>query len=77
MDQNTRHAQGLASLNVWSANCQGHRQRQQRTEHKEHTPSSRIEIKISEPAENRTRAACLEGRESIDHATTTDPIHNS
>ena len=36
------------------------------------TPSPRIEIKISEPAGNRTRAAELEGRDSTDHATATD-----
>ena len=30
-------AQGRASLNVWLAQCQDHRQRQNRTEHKQRT----------------------------------------
>ena len=41
-------------MNVWSAQCQGHRWRQHRTEHKEHPPSPRIEMKISDPAGNQT-----------------------
>ena len=45
MDQNTRHTQGQASLNVWSG-CQSHGQRQNRTEHKGHAPSSKIEVEI-------------------------------
>ena len=36
------------------------------------TPNPRTEIKIPVPAGNRTRAAGLEGRDSTDHATTTD-----
>ena len=39
---------------------------------KGHTINLRIEIKIPDPAGNRTRAAGLEGRDSIDHATATD-----
>ena len=62
--------QGRASLNVWSAQCQG--RRQHRTEHKGLTPNPRTEIKIPHPAGNRTRAAGLEGRNSTDHATVTD-----
>ena len=52
------------SLNVWTAQCQGLRRRQHRTEHRQRT-----EIKIPDPAVNRTRAAGLEGRDSTDHAT--------
>ena len=33
-----------------SAQCQGHRQREHRTEHKGHTPNPRIEIKILDPS---------------------------
>ena len=39
---------------------------------KRHTSSPRIEIRIPDPAGNRTRAAGLEGRESTDHFTVTD-----
>ena len=39
---------------------------------KGHTPSPRIEIKIYDPAGNRTRAAGMEGRNSTDHVTATD-----
>ena len=40
---------------------------------KGHTPNPRTEIKIPDPAGNRTRAAAgLEGRDSTDHATATD-----
>ena len=45
--QNTRH-----TLNVCSAQCQGHRRRQHRTD--KYTPSSRIKMKIPDPAGNRT-----------------------
>ena len=45
---------------------------QDRTQTKGHTSSSRIEIKISDLAGNRTWTAGLEGRESIDHDTPTD-----
>ena len=48
--------QGRASLNVWSAQCQGHCRRQHNT-NKEHTLSPMIEVKVSELAWNRTRAA--------------------
>ena len=41
------------------------------TEHKGHTPSPRIEIKIPDPAGNRTRVAGLEGRDTTDHAMAT------
>ena len=37
-----------------------------------YTSSPRKKIKIPSPAENRIRAAELEGRDSIDHATATD-----
>ena len=43
---------------------------------KGHTPNPRIEIKIPDPAGNRTRAAGLEGRDSSDHATATDKQKN-
>ena len=36
---------------------------------KGHTPSPRIEIIVSDPAGNRTRAPGLEGRDSTDYAT--------
>ena len=36
------------------------------------TPNPRIGIKIPDPAGNRTRATGLEGRDSTEHATTTD-----
>ena len=65
--------QGRASLNVWSAQCQGLHRRQHRTEHsKGHTPNPRTEIKIPDPAGNRTRATGLEVSDSTDHATATD-----
>ena len=65
--------QRRASLNVWSAQCQGLRRRQQRKENRQrHTSNPRTEIKILDPAGNRTRADGLEGRYSTDHATATD-----
>ena len=39
---------------------------------KGHTPNPRTEIKVPDPAVNRTRAAGLEGRDSTDHAMATD-----
>ena len=36
-----------------------------------HTPNPRTEIKIPDPAGNRTRAAGLEDRDSTDHVTAT------
>ena len=39
---------------------------------KEHTPNLRTEIKILDSAENRTRAAGLEGSVSTENATATD-----
>ena len=44
---------------------------------KGHTPNPRREIKIPDPAVNRTRAAGLEGRDSTDHATATDDNDNN
>ena len=44
---------------------------QGRTQTKD-TPNPRAEIKIPDPAGNRTRAAVLEGRVSTDHARATD-----
>ena len=41
---------------------------------KGHTPNLRTEIKIPDPAGNRTWAAGLEGRDSTDHATAMDLI---
>ena len=41
---------------------------------KGHTPNPRTEIKIPDPAGNRTQATKLEGRDSTDHATTTDML---
>ena len=63
MSQNT--IQERASMNLLSIEHQVHRQRQQRKKHKGQTPSPRTEIKISDPAENRTRAARagLKGRD--------------
>ena len=54
-----------------SAQFQGLRQRQHRTEHKGHTPNPRTEIKIPDPTGNRSRTAGLEGRDSTDHAKAT------
>ena len=59
---------------VWSAQCPGLRRRQHRIEHKEYTPNLRTEIKIPDPAGNRTRAAGLEGRDSTDHVTVMDRL---
>ena len=70
-DRNTTDTEGLVSLNMQSAKCQGHRRRQHRTEHR-HTPNLRTEIEIPDPAGNRTRAAGLEGGEFTDHASATD-----
>ena len=39
------------------------------------TPIPRIEIKIPDPAENWTRAAGLEGRDSTDHDTAMDQLN--
>ena len=67
MNQNTKQMHnGRASLNLWSAECQGNRQRQHRTELIGHTPSVMIEVKISQPVGNRIRTAGLEGRDSTD-----------
>ena len=41
---------------------------------KGHTPNPRTEIKIPDPAVNRTGAAGLKGRDSTDHATATDNL---
>ena len=60
-------------MNVWSAQCQGLRRRQHRTQHI-HTPNPRIGIKVPGPAGNWTRAAGLEGRDSTDHAMATDEL---
>ena len=65
VDQNTRQIHKGGSF--WMCG-----QYNDRTEHKGHTPSPRIEVKISEPAGNRTLASGLEGKDSIDHTTTTD-----
>ena len=43
---------------------------------KGHTPNPRTDIKIPDPAGNRTRDAGLEGRDSTEHATVTDYDHN-
>ena len=48
--------QGRASLNVWSAQCQGLLRIQHSTEHNGHAPNPRTEIKILDPAGNRARA---------------------
>ena len=57
---------------VGSAQCQGHRQRQHRAEHKGHTPSPKVQIKISDSAGILTGAVGFEGRESTDHTAATD-----
>ena len=41
---------------------------------KEQIPNPRIEIKIPDPAGNRTRASELESRDSTDHASVTDGV---
>ena len=53
-----------------------HRQRLNRSEHKGRTRSPRIEIKISVPAGIRILAARLNGRNSIDLATSTGQYRN-
>ena len=40
------------------------------------TPDRRIEIKIPNPAGNRTRAIRLEGIDSTDHATATNSLYS-
>ena len=78
MDEHTRqiHKGGRASLNV----CGQHNVRASAEDRtglntdKGHTLNPRIEIKIPDPAGNRTRAAGLEGRDSTDHATATHRI---
>ena len=52
----------VGSLNVSTAQYEGLRLRQHMAEHTGHTHSS-IEIKIFDPAGNRTRATGLEGRD--------------
>ena len=44
---------------------------------KGYTPRPRIEITISGPAGNRTRASGLEGRDSIDHSTATGVLDSN
>ena len=43
----------------------------------QNTDKDTQEIKIPDPAGNLTRVAGLEGRDSTDHATTTDKSHYS
>ena len=48
-DCGTEHSadtQGRVTLNVWSTQCQGHRQRQYRTVHRGHVPIPMKEFKI-------------------------------
>ena len=66
--------QGRVFLNMLSAQCQGLRRRQHKTEHKGDTLDPRTGIKIPDLVGNRSRAAGLEGRDSTCHATATDPI---
>ena len=54
--------------------CGQHNVRASAEDNKGHTPTPSTEIKIPDPAGNRTRATGLEGRDSIDHATATDSI---
>ena len=66
---------GGGSLNVWSAQCQD--DPQETTQHiiqtkDTHTPSIRREIKIYDPAGNRTRVAWLEVRDPTGNATATE-----
>ena len=51
--------------------CGQHNVRATASTDKGHTPSPRIEIKIHDPAGNRTRDAGLEGGGSTDHAAGT------
>ena len=80
MDQNTIQIQkGRASLNMWSAHCQGHRQGQ----HKRPTPSPRIEIKISDSGGNRPqrlrvgRQGLYRPRHSDGQVQTSEAINSS
>ena len=58
--------QGRASLNVWWAQRQGHCQRQNRTEHKGHTPSSRMKWKFLTRRElTRAAARRVVGRQGL------------
>ena len=64
------------SNSLWTTTMAGLRRRQYRTEHKGHTPNPRREIKIPDPAGNRTRAADLEDRDSTDHAMAMDSYNS-
>ena len=74
MDQNTRHIHkgghpwmcGQHNVRASAGDSTG-----QNTD-RGHTPNPRTDVKIPYPAGNRSRAAGLEGRDSIDHATVTD-----
>ena len=69
-----RYTMAWASMKSVLKKCQGHRQRQHRTEHRKvtYTTSAGIKIKIPDSIENGTRATELEGKNSTDHATATD-----
>ena len=67
--------QEWASMNLWSSECQCHRQRQHWAEHKRYTPRPRIPIKIIDPAGielGSSRCTGLEGRDSTNYATAMD-----
>ena len=52
--------------------CGQHNVRASAEDNTGHTPNPRTEIKIPDPAGNRTRAVGLEGMDSTDHATATN-----
>ena len=65
--------QGRAYLNVWSTECQVHRRKQQdRTQRTHSQPQDR---KISDLPEVEPGLPGLEGRDSIEHATTTESVY--
>ena len=55
--------------------CGQHNVRASAEDNTKDTPNPRTEIKMPDPAGNRTRAAGLEGRDSTDHAKATDPLN--
>ena len=62
VDQNTRQVHKDRPPWMCGQNIVRATARVNTRQHKGHTPSLRIEMKISDPAGNRTRAAWLEGR---------------
>ena len=69
--------QGRASLNVWSAQCHGRRQRQHRTVPSKDThPVPEEKLKFLTPPGIEPGSPSLERRDSTDHATAADSSFN-